>query len=330
LIGQRFTDPAGARKLQAMVNLEDLLDGLTLAVDAFAICAVPDGEELHLPATDKLTLHFALQGTGEFRAPGGSWRALGRHGLIVVPPKHSLAFKGRGRVGRQAIDCCRTAPAGLEWRGDAAADASIILVCARLSALYQGTLGLFDFLNEPLLQDFENTRAFERLIGTLVHELADAKPGAKSMVDALLRECLILLLREQCDGVACAQPWLSALAEPRLGRALMAMVERPQAGYTVERLAALAGMSRATFTERFARRFGLTPIEFLRRRRLERAATLLATTDLPIKRVAAEVGYTSRSYFSRAFHHFYGHWPTDHRGAVHRDVPTRPEHPPGV
>jgi AraC-like DNA-binding protein len=297
-----------------MVNLEDLLDGLSLTVDAFAICAVPEGEELHLPATDKLALHFALHGTGAFRARGGPWRALGRHGLIVAPPRHGLIFKGRGRVGRQAVDCCRTTPAGLEWRGDAAPDASIILVCARLSALYQGALGLFDFLNEPLLQDFGNTHAFERLMEALLRELADPKPGAKSMIDALLRECLILLLREQCHEGSCAQPWLSALAEPRLGQALMAMIERPQAGYTVERLAALAGMSRATFTERFAKRFGLTPIEFLRRRRLERAATLLATTDLPIKRVAAEVGYSSRSYFSRAFHEFYGHWPTDHRG----------------
>ncbi len=296
-----------------MVNLEDLLEGLTLAVETFAICTVPDGEALHLPASDKLTLHFALQGTGEFRGGAGPWCALGQHGLVVAPPNHSLSFKGRGCIGRQAIDCCRTAPAGIEWRGEPAPEAAIVLICGQLTALYQGTLGLFDFLDEPLLQDFADTPAFARLMEALLSELSEAKPGAKPMIDALLRECLILLLREQCEGGHCAQPWLSALTDPRLGQALMAMIDRPQAGYTVERLAALAGMSRATFTEHFTKRFGLTPIEFLRRRRLEQAATLLATTDLPIKRVAAEVGYRSRSYFSRAFHDFYGHWPADHR-----------------
>jgi hypothetical protein len=223
-----------------MVNLEDLLEGLTLAVDAFAICTVPDGEALHLPASDKLTLHFALQGTGEFRGGAGSWRELGRHGLVVAPPNHSLSFKGHGCIGRQAIDCCRTAPAGIEWRGDTAPEAGIVLMCGQLTALYQGTLGLFDFLDEPLLQDFADTPAFTRMMEALLSELSQSKPGAKPMIDALLRECLILLLREQCEGGHCAQPWLSALADPRLGQALMAMVDRPQAGYTVERLAALA------------------------------------------------------------------------------------------
>jgi AraC-like DNA-binding protein len=310
-----FTGWAEARKLHSMVTLEDLLEGLALAVDAFAICTVPDGEALHLPASDKLTLHFALQGTGEFRNGAGPWRALGRHGLVVAPPNLSLSFKGLGGIGRQAIDCCRTAPAGIEWRGDARSEAGIILICGQLTALYQGTLGLFDLLDEPLLQDFADTPAFGRLMEALLNELKETRPGAKSMIDALLRECLILFLRAQCEGGRCDQPWLSALSDPRLGQALKAMVERPQADYTVERLAALAGMSRASFTEHFARRFGLTPIEFLRRRRLERAAILLDTTDLPIKRVAAEVGYRSRSYFSRAFHEFYGHWPADHRAS---------------
>jgi len=41
--------------------------------------------------------------------------------------------------------------------------------------------------------------------------------------------------------------------------------------------------------------------EFLRRKRMERAAALLHTTDLAVSEIALAVGYTSFSAFTRAF-----------------------------
>jgi AraC-like DNA-binding protein len=40
---------------------------------------------------------------------------------------------------------------------------------------------------------------------------------------------------------------------------------------------------------------------------------LLASTDLPLKVIAASVGYKSRSYFTRAFTAFFGSDPTTYR-----------------
>jgi len=47
-------------------------------------------------------------------------------------------------------------------------------------------------------------------------------------------------------------------------------------------------------------------MEFLKALRLGRAAELLTRTDLPVKTVASEVGYSSRSSFTRAFVARYG------------------------
>jgi AraC-like DNA-binding protein len=72
-------------------------------------------------------------------------------------------------------------------------------------------------------------------------------------------------------------------------------------------------MSRSAFAERFSAVLGRPPIEFLKEVRLRRAAQLLEMTDLPVKVVAGSVGYSSRSYFSRAFKELYGTYPANFR-----------------
>jgi len=58
---------------------------------------------------------------------------------------------------------------------------------------------------------------------------------------------------------------------------------------------------------------GETPAEHLRRRRLERAHRLLATTDLPVTQVAYTCGFASPSTFSRAFRAHFGITPSESR-----------------
>ena len=109
------------------------------------------------------------------------------------------------------------------------------------------------------------------------------------------------------DGGPTADPsttnTLESLEDAGLGRALSAMHEQPQHCFSLPELAELAGTSRSVFAVRFAHAIGQSPIEFLKALRLARAAALLARTDLPVKGVAARVGYASRSSFGRAFCH---------------------------
>jgi AraC family transcriptional regulator, activator of mtrCDE len=59
--------------------------------------------------------------------------------------------------------------------------------------------------------------------------------------------------------------------------------------------------------------YGESPLGFVQRVRLWHAATLLSTTDLSVKVVAASVGYASRSHFSRSFRAAYGVDPRTYR-----------------
>ena len=54
-------------------------------------------------------------------------------------------------------------------------------------------------------------------------------------------------------------------------------------------------------------------MEFVAKTRLHHAAELLRGTDLPVKAIAASIGFASRSHFSRAFRAAYGRDPRAYR-----------------
>jgi transcriptional regulator GlxA family with amidase domain len=136
------------------------------------------------------------------------------------------------------------------------------------------------------------------------------------MIQALMTQCLVALLRRLCQSGRCGLSWLSALDDPRLARALKALLDQPARPLTLASLARIAGMSRSGFSERFTQAFGRSPMELRREMRLHRAAQLLRTTSLPIKDVARRVGFGSRSHFSRAFQNLFGVDPVRFRSAA--------------
>ncbi|MBE6399008.1 MAG: helix-turn-helix transcriptional regulator [Lentisphaerae bacterium] len=71
-------------------------------------------------------------------------------------------------------------------------------------------------------------------------------------------------------------------------------------------IAEAAGISPATLRRRFARFFHISPLDYLNRLRLERAAALLKNSDLPVKEISFSCGFNSPLYFSEAFRKSFG------------------------
>jgi AraC-like DNA-binding protein len=83
----------------------------------------------------------------------------------------------------------------------------------------------------------------------------------------------------------------------------------------VDALAGVAGASRAHFSRQFREAFGESPHQYLKNRRLERAAALLRTTDQPVIDVCKHVGLRSLGSFTTSFGHAYGVPPAAYRAA---------------
>ena len=82
---------------------------------------------------------------------------------------------------------------------------------------------------------------------------------------------------------------------------------------TVDDLAAAARLSRAHFSREFRRVFGESPYSYLLTRRLERAATLLRSTDYSVADICMRVGLTSVGSFTSSFVRHFGMTPTAYR-----------------
>lgn len=83
----------------------------------------------------------------------------------------------------------------------------------------------------------------------------------------------------------------------------------------VDDMARAAGLSRAHFSREFRRAFGESPHAYLLTRRLERAATLLRTTDNSVAEVCLAVGLQGVGSFTSSFKRTYGMTPTAYRAA---------------
>lgn len=78
-------------------------------------------------------------------------------------------------------------------------------------------------------------------------------------------------------------------------------------------LARVALVSESHFIRTFRDAFGETPHRYLQRRRVERAAWLLRSTDRSVTDICLDVGFTSLGTFSRVFRDIIGETPTQHR-----------------
>jgi transcriptional regulator GlxA family with amidase domain len=175
-----------------------------------------------------------------------------------------------------------------------------------MTATHGGALDLFRSLPRPLARRLDNVDLLAEQFSRVSAELSQPRVGTRPMIETLLKQCLVLMLRDPVPADALGMPWSPGVAHPPLWRAFVTMVETMEAAHSVDSLAATAGMGRSAFTGHFAKAFGRPPMALLREMRLRRAAALLADAQLPIETVARRVGYASRSQFSRAFRDFHG------------------------
>jgi AraC-like DNA-binding protein len=135
--------------------------------------------------------------------------------------------------------------------------------------------------------------------------------------DALAEEWLRLLLRQVLLAAARAPAAAAPPERPELSVAAERfMTDNIQRNIGVADLARAAGISPARFSERFKRETGITPADFLRRRRCERARDLLRTSQLPVTDLAFRLGFRSSQHFARVFRKYTGQSPREYRNAA--------------
>lgn len=138
------------------------------------------------------------------------------------------------------------------------------------------------------------------VLDLLFDEAFAQRCGRQVLVDRLFDAVLVLLLRHLLDSGLVEDGPLAGLGHPQLAKALVALHDAPAAPWTLDALAARAGMSRSRFAEVFAQVVGATPAAYLAQYRITLAKDALLHGE-GLERVAQHVGYGSAAALSRAF-----------------------------
>jgi len=105
----------------------------------------------------------------------------------------------------------------------------------------------------------------------------------------------------------------STIGNPRIQTAIHFMNSHLERQISLADMAAVARLSPSHLSHLFKTQTGLSPGEYLRRLKMEKASQLLTTTLLSIKEIMAMVGYNNRSNFLRHFRRYYDVAPSEYR-----------------
>lgn len=239
-----------------------------------------------LPALPCLVVVVHLGGAP---ASGGSVNSAGKHYLpsfgVLVPPDTPSEWCFEGAVDAAVFylhDLAHPRLRGLV-RG-MSGGATVAFSDALLSAVATNWM---DELTQPAGPD---ERFLQHLANVLLFQLARVLNG-RSGRQVSPRHMQLSRLRTVLD-------WIDQHLDQPLDN---------------RQLAHIAGLSEPYFRQMFRQSMPCPAGHYVRQRRLERARELLATTNLPIPRIAAECGFVSQSYLTTCFRRQYSLTPAAFR-----------------
>lgn len=113
-------------------------------------------------------------------------------------------------------------------------------------------------------------------------------------------------LRQHMGEASARSGWLTAAADPILGRCIAAIHKAPHAEWMLETLSDAACVSRSVLAERFQKHLGISPVRYVRDGRLHLASLALVSSPASVTEIAVQGGCGSGAAFTRAFARAYG------------------------
>jgi AraC family transcriptional activator of mtrCDE len=299
--------------------LDRLLSGLETKFKLLTDCYVEDGWALTFQPGPVPSIHYALSGRGHMVLNNDSVIPLTPHTLIILPAAAGFSFKaGHASTFHRVIDELPFGNDGAVHGFHAGHDPSLHVVCGYLTATYGLSINLFREMGEPIVERFDARAGLETQMRAVLGELRGKQLGAEAISSAHLKSLLIVLLRRSLQSAEVWAKRFPLLADEPISRAFSAMVASPGADHSISGLMQVAGLGRSTFMTRFMEAVGLSPLVALRQLRMRRAANLLVTSSLSVEDIGKEVGYSSRTSFSRAFRSCYKIDPSEFRDNENR------------
>lgn len=165
------------------------------------------------------------------------------------------------------------------------------------------------------------SKFLDGVLGLLHLEASQQAPGSDAVLSSLADLLLTHAIRTYLVDLAHTDAHqVAALRDPRIAKAVHLAHAQPGHPWTVDELATEVAMSRSAFAAKFRQLTGESPMRYVTRCRLARAAAYLAEDVTNLHEIATQVGYDSEASFTRAFTRTYGMAPGAYRKRLNQTV----------
>ena len=205
-------------------------------------------------------------------------------------------------------------PQGVEHAIEGTAGEEPHVYAVHFYATLYGGIDLLKLLGFPFHIQYRKNAPYKEISERMTRDFAVRVPGWSVSIANDVLTLLLYLIRNEGDAFTppANVEWQSQL--PRL-LPVLDWIDRNLSSHemTVADLSKHVFISETHFRRLFQKVFGITPVQFIRQRRIDRACLLLRTTTSPIKQIARECGFAEDAFFSRVFHQLVGTSPASYR-----------------
>lgn len=264
--------------------------------------------------------HYVVDGELYLQSNGGA-PLLARKGALLLLPRNDFhmlsSHTGLKPVENDALNTVQieSGIARIRYGGG-----------GKRTQMLCGYLGTDD-INNPLLMclptvmqlDLLNTSTGAWIQGAIRHTMRELSQGGPAvaanlatLAEVLFAEAVRSYLKDLPEGQS---GWLAGLRDPVTSKAIALIHTQLDRPWTLEHLAREVGASRSSLIDKFVRLVDASPMQYLRRRRLLRAAEELDCDKRTVSEIGFAAGYESEAAFSRAFKREFGVSPKAYRNA---------------
>jgi len=303
-------------------TLTDVLLGLRLDGVEYGRCALTAPWALHFSPRQEATFHFIAQGSCWLRTAHADWERLDAGDALLLPRSTPHLLASDPAVEPVEIDALARKPLsdnlflveghpGAEPAAETSTPTHVLFGAAlrfNLDPLHPLLAMMPEVMRACDLR--QRDPAVVTMLEAMEREVALNRIGACGILARLADVLAASVIRAWVES-ACsdATGWIAAVRCPQIGRVLAAVHKQPERAWPVGELAALMGVSRSSFIEKFSSTVGETPARYVARIKMFQARHWIAHEGMRVASVATRLGYESEASFSRAFKRIIGHPP---------------------
>ena len=268
----------------------------------------------HEPKRAHGLVHIVTAGSGYIRIDGEQEaRLLSAGDIIFFPRSVGHTLSSDSSCENLGVNVLTSEKGAFKVKQSyAGGDAALHLFCARFE--YEAQADIMAGLPDTVLLNI-NHPSLQYLVALLQYESGQALSGSVAVVNALASVLLVFLLRASLEknGEAQLSGLLNGWQDKRLRNLLQAVVDKPEEEWNIEKMTAIANLSRAQLMRVFKQQTGTSPHAFVNSIRLQQGALLLKQTADSVLSVALSVGFQSETHFGKVFKKQYGISPGQYR-----------------